>query len=47
MLHGKDERVSVKSLELTYNYFLNLPEAFYRMVTQGNYSNTPLEFRHF
>ncbi|MBN2531497.1 MAG: M20/M25/M40 family metallo-hydrolase [Spirochaetales bacterium] len=38
MLHGKDERISLKSLELTYNYFLNLPEAFFRKVAGGNYS---------
>jgi acetylornithine deacetylase/succinyl-diaminopimelate desuccinylase-like protein len=39
MLHGKDERISVKSLELTYNYFLNLPEAFFRKAAQGNYNS--------
>jgi acetylornithine deacetylase/succinyl-diaminopimelate desuccinylase-like protein len=37
-IHGKDERISVKSLELTYNYFLNLPGVFYRKAAQGNYS---------
>lgn len=34
MLHGKDERISVKSLELTYNYFLNLPDVFFRKAAQ-------------
>jgi len=31
-LHGKDERVSLKSLENTYNYFFKLPEVFYRKI---------------
>ncbi|MBN2441356.1 MAG: M20/M25/M40 family metallo-hydrolase [Spirochaetales bacterium] len=35
MLHGKDERVSLKSLELAHNYFLNLPEVFYRKAAQS------------
>jgi acetylornithine deacetylase/succinyl-diaminopimelate desuccinylase-like protein len=29
MLHGKDEKISVKSLELSYNYFYKLPEVFF------------------
>jgi acetylornithine deacetylase/succinyl-diaminopimelate desuccinylase-like protein len=29
MFHGKDERVSLKSLELSYNYFYKLPEVFF------------------
>ncbi|MEJ2663048.1 MAG: M20/M25/M40 family metallo-hydrolase [Spirochaetia bacterium] len=29
MFHGKDERVSLKSLELAYNYFYKLPEVFF------------------
>ena len=29
MLHGKDEKVSIKSLELAYNYFYKLPEVFF------------------
>jgi acetylornithine deacetylase/succinyl-diaminopimelate desuccinylase-like protein len=34
VLHGKDEKISLKSLELTYNYFLRLPEVFYRKVEE-------------
>jgi acetylornithine deacetylase/succinyl-diaminopimelate desuccinylase-like protein len=29
MFHGKDEKISIKSLELTYNYFYKLPEVFF------------------
>ena len=38
MLHGKDERVSVKSLELSYNYFRTLPEVFFRKAAQEDCS---------
>jgi acetylornithine deacetylase/succinyl-diaminopimelate desuccinylase-like protein len=38
MLHGKDERVSLKSMELSYNYFRNLPEVFFRKAAQEDYS---------
>ncbi|MBN1797785.1 MAG: M20/M25/M40 family metallo-hydrolase [Spirochaetales bacterium] len=29
MFHGKDEKISIKSLELAYNYFYKLPEVFF------------------
>jgi acetylornithine deacetylase/succinyl-diaminopimelate desuccinylase-like protein len=29
MFHGIDEKISIKSLELTYNYFYKLPEVFF------------------
>ena len=32
LVHGKDERVSCKSLELSYHYFSSLPDIFYRKV---------------
>jgi acetylornithine deacetylase/succinyl-diaminopimelate desuccinylase-like protein len=34
VLHGKDERISLKNLELSYHYFLRLPEVFYRKVAE-------------
>jgi len=35
MIHGVDERVSLKSLELTYNYFYKLPETFFRLLAEA------------
>jgi acetylornithine deacetylase/succinyl-diaminopimelate desuccinylase-like protein len=35
MLHGADERISVKSLECSYNYFASLPEVFSRLAHAG------------
>jgi acetylornithine deacetylase/succinyl-diaminopimelate desuccinylase-like protein len=32
LVHGNDERVSLKSLELSYHYFHSLPDIFYRKV---------------
>lgn len=32
MFHGKDEKISIKSLELAYNYFHKLPEVFFAKV---------------
>ena len=32
LVHGKDERVSCKSLDLSYHYFSSLPDIFYRKV---------------
>jgi len=33
-LHGVNERVSIKSLELSYNYFYRLPETFFRCAAE-------------
>jgi acetylornithine deacetylase/succinyl-diaminopimelate desuccinylase-like protein len=32
LVHGKDERVSLKTLELSYHYFSSLPDLFYEKV---------------
>lgn len=34
VLHGRDERISINNLELTYRYFLKLPEVFYRLAEE-------------
>ncbi len=32
LVHGKDERVSLKTVELSYHYFATLPEIFYNKI---------------
>ncbi len=40
VLHGKDERISVKSLELTYNFFEKLPDALFSKTSRRERPST-------
>jgi hypothetical protein len=36
MIHGRDERISVGSMERSFDYFRRLPEAFFRQWRREN-----------
>jgi acetylornithine deacetylase/succinyl-diaminopimelate desuccinylase-like protein len=40
-LHGKDERISVKSLELTYHFFRKLPDALFAKAARKDSRSEP------
>jgi acetylornithine deacetylase/succinyl-diaminopimelate desuccinylase-like protein len=45
VLHGKDERISLKSIELTYNFFRKLPDVLYAKAA-GKDRHKEISHRH-